>query len=645
MDLRVLIARFGQWFDEPPGHALRRYAGAMLAVALTLTARAAAGDADYAVLILLAGVIVSAWIGGIGPSLLAVTTLLVVHLNYYASEAETRWPPSAQSIANTSAFYAVGLTVAVLSRLVAAAQKRAQAKADEVLAEREQFRAILACMADAVVVADAQGRVALLNPIAEALLGIGLADGIERPLAEVLRLRDAQSQVPVADPAQQVMRERRIVHSEARLELRSLRGASTPIAFSAAPIRHDGGSLMGVVIVLRDETQRRNTEEALRSADRRKDEFLATLAHELRNPLAPICMGLEVMKLSSDDPTTMTDMRSMVERQTHHMVRLIDDLLDVSRITRGKLGLRKAPVELQAIVGHAVEASRPLLEEAGHTLSVDLPAEPVQLEADGDRLVQVFANLLNNSAKYTPPGGRISLVATATERQVAIAIRDTGHGIAPSRLPTIFEMFNQVGGASEHGHSGLGIGLTLVKSLVEMHGGTVEAVSAGLGHGSTFTVRLPRTEPHTTAHAQPARVAAGSPMPARRVLLVDDNRDSLVSTSVMVTALGHDVRTAADGVEAVEMAERFRPEIVLMDLGMPRMNGFDAARSIRSQPWGQAISLIAVTGWGQLNDRQRTDAAGFDGHLVKPLDLPALVQALATQPRHERRESATRERN
>ena len=515
-------------------------------------------------------------------------------------------------------------------------RERVRIRTAEVLAQREQFRAILSCIADGVLVTDAAGRVTLMNPMAEQLLGAALSESRGKPLSEVMCVFDAESHMSVADPARQVMHERRVVHSHAPLVLKTLDQRETPIAFSVAPVRNTDDDLTGAVVVFRDETQRRKTEQALKSADRRKDEFLATLAHELRNPLAPICMGLELMKLTPNDQAAVADVHQMVERQTRHMVRLIDDLLDVSRITRGKLELRKSLIQFQSVVSHAVDASRPLIEEAGHKLSVQLPPQPVFLEADPDRLLQILSNLINNAAKFTPPGGLITIAAHVHDGTLSLSITDNGRGIAAEQLPAIFEMFNQARGASENGQTGLGIGLTLVKRLVEMHGGTIEATSEGLGLGSTFAIHLPVAQ-RTSATAAP-QVAGDGPeshdASTIKVLLVDDNRDSLSTMNKMVSALGHEVCTAKDGLEAVAAAETFRPEVILMDLGMPVMNGYEAAREIRCRPWGQQMSLVAVTGWGQYDDRRRTQAAGFDAHLVKPLQMAALTQALAVRHRN-----------
>jgi CheY-like chemotaxis protein/two-component sensor histidine kinase len=332
------------------------------------------------------------------------------------------------------------------------------------------------------------------------------------------------------------------------------------------------------------------------------------------------------MRLAGGDVDAVAQVRAMMDRQLTHMVRLVDDLLDVSRISRNKMELRRERVLLADAVNAAVETARPLIEAAGHDLQVALPPGPVFLDADLTRLAQVFSNLLTNSAKYTEPGGRIRLSAERRSGQVVVTVRDNGIGIPAEAVESIFDMFSQVDRSIERSTGGLGIGLALVKGLVEMHGGTVTARSPGAGEGSTFTVRLP------LAAAKPApRTAApdnGQHGPARRVLVVDDNRDGANSLAMMLRLLGDEVRTAHDGVEAVEVAGRFRPEVILMDVGMPCLNGLDATRLIREQSWGKRITIIALTGWGQKGDREQSREAGCDGHLVKPVDLSELEKLL-----------------
>src|SRR5262245_34606857 len=379
-----------------------------------------------------------------------------------------------------------------------------------------------------------------------------------------------------------------------------------------------------------DLIERLRMEEALNEADRRKDEFLATLAHELRNPLAPIRNALELLRRGSGDATLIEKARSMMGRQVGQMVRLVDDLLDISRITRGKLQLRKERVELADILNAAVETARPLIEASAHELTVTLPSQPVPVQADPTRLAQVLANLLNNAAKYTEKAGHIWLTAERRGGEAVVSVRDTGIGIPAEPLPRLFEMFSQVSSALERSQGGLGIGLALVKGLVEMHGGRVEARSGGVGSGSEFTVTLPVAEAPMQATPEPGD--DGEPTGCRskyRILVVDDNRDAADSLTMMLTMMGHDIQKAYDGLEAVQAAAAFRPDVVLLDIGLRKMNGYEAARHIRQQPWGRPMTLIAVTGWGQEEDRRRAFEAGFDHHLTKPVEPAALEKLLA----------------
>ncbi|WP_367874663.1 PAS domain-containing protein [Luteolibacter sp. Populi] len=367
----------------------------------------------------------------------------------------------------------------------------------------------------------------------------------------------------------------------------------------------------------------------LRSADRRKDEFLATLAHELRNPLAPIRTGLELMKMAADKPETMEKVRATMERQVEQLVTLVNDLLDVSRITRGKLQLRRVNTALEEVVRSAVEASHPLIEEAGHRLSITLPGGPVHVDADPHRLAQVISNLLNNAAKYTARGGSIYLEVVPDDGVVAVRVRDTGVGIPAPMLERIFDMFTQIDSPTGGDYGGLGIGLTLVKSLVELHDGQVRAESPGPGQGSTFSFSLPVIRPARSNGAAAESSDPGNGI-RRRVLVVDDNEAAAATLAMFIEQMGHELQVAGNGIEGIAKAAEFLPELILMDLGMPGMNGWEAARRIRSEPWGRQVVLVALTGWGQEEDRRRTHEAGFDHHLVKPAPPAAIRQLLAT---------------
>ena len=368
--------------------------------------------------------------------------------------------------------------------------------------------------------------------------------------------------------------------------------------------------------------------EQLRDADRKKDEFLALLAHELRNPLAPIRNAVEFLRLKGPSDPELQEARDMIERQIVHMVRLVDDLLDVSRITRGKVELHIERLDLARIIQTALETSRPLVEASKQELFVDLPTEPLAIECDLTRLAQVVSNLINNSAKYTREGGRIWLSARKDHHWAEISVRDNGLGIPSNMLPQVFEMFTQVDRTLGRSHGGLGIGLTVVRRLVEMHGGTVEARSEGLDKGSEFVVRLPlSTEPPDDSAGVADKDRPRRSSTARRILVVDDNLDSAQSLAMVLRVSGHDVRLAHDGPGALQLSREFRPELVLLDIGLPGMDGYEVARRMRQMPETIGAMLVAQTGWGQEEDRRRSRAAGFHDHLIKPLD-PGDLQSL-----------------
>ncbi len=380
------------------------------------------------------------------------------------------------------------------------------------------------------------------------------------------------------------------------------------------------------------ELQRRAAK--LAEADRRKDEFLALLAHELRNPLAPICNGVALLKTVNVSDPRLQQIRDMMERQVQQMTRMVDDLLDVSRITRGKITLRKGPTDLAAVIARAVETSGPLIDSRRHELTVSVSSEPLALEGDPTRLAQVFANLLNNAAQYTREGGRIWLTAGREGVEAVVRVRDTGVGIAPEMLPHVFDVFTQADRSLERAGGGLGIGLTLVHRLVEMHGGSVEAASEGIGKGSEFTVRLPLQPRHRVSRPAEPPGDEHSVVGARRVLVVDDNRDSADSLGLLLELQGHKVCIVHDGPGALAAAQTHRPHAVLLDIGLPGMDGYEVARQLRQLPGLDRVLLIAMTGYGQEEDKRRSQQAGFDAHLVKPADLDA-VQALLAHPESE----------
>ena len=376
-------------------------------------------------------------------------------------------------------------------------------------------------------------------------------------------------------------------------------------------------------------------EAELREAARRKDEFIATLAHELRNPLAPVRNAAQLLRYQEPIPPVARQARDVIARQVRVMSRLIDDLMDVSRINQGRIELRRERVELASVVDLAVESSRPGILECGHELVLSLPDAPVVLFADPIRLSQVFVNLLTNAAKYTDRGGKIELAVMLDESEVRVVVRDDGIGISAHELPNVFAMFAQVEDALTRSRGGLGIGLTLVKHLVELHGGRVEAHSAGVGLGSAFVVTLPRP----AAVALPTEASAGAEAAAtpsgaapRRILVVDDHRDGAESMAALLGLQGHEVKMAHDGPSALAAAEAFRPEVMLLDIGLPGLSGYEVCRRLREAPWGRQIVVIALTGWGDQDAVKKGEAAGFDRHLVKPVDEAILVATLAALP-------------
>jgi len=424
-------------------------------------------------------------------------------------------------------------------------------------------------------------------------------------------------------------------HGEIEIRFRHFKtGEPRWMAYKVLALTDAANQPIAFATVSQDVTERRRLADDLRrlaadlsDADRRKNEFLATLAHELRNPLAPMSNMLEVVKRADGDGDVLKRAHETLERQLAQMVRLVDDLLDLNRITHDRLELRRGEVELSSVIQQAVEVARPLVDSAGHNLSIDLPDEPISLYADRARLAQLFGNLLNNSCKYTKAGGAVSLSAKRVGDEVEVTVKDNGAGIPQDKLDSIFDMFMQVDRTSERSQGGLGIGLTLVKRLTEMHGGSIEARSAGEGQGSEFIVRLPVL---TEVAAPRGPDAASESQPQRRVLIVDDNRDSADSLAMLMQITGNKTYMAHDGVEAVAAVEKYRPEVVLLDIGLPGLDGHEVCRRVREQPWGKDIVVIALTGWGQDDDRRKSQEAGFDGHLVKPVDYDKLLELLAS---------------
>ena len=509
----------------------------------------------------------------------------------------------------------------------------------KIRASEEHLAITLRSIGDAVISTDATGHVTLMNPVAESLTRWPATAARGESLDVVFRIINEESRLTVESPVAKVLREGGIVGLANHTLLVRRDGTEVPIEDSGAPILDKDGHMIGVVLVFRDASRERAAEHAMLEADRRKDEFLATLAHELRNPLAPIRQAAKVARAPAATQAQVHWAHDVIERQVRNMARLLDDLLDVSRITRGTLEIRKEPLELQAIIEAAIEIARPAIEARSHSLTAEYPRSTM-LYADPLRLAQVIANLLTNAAKYTNPHGQIRVSGHSDGRELILQVSDNGIGISTEMLPRIFEMFVQVKSALDKSEGGLGIGLALAKGLTQLHGGSLTAHSAGLGLGSTFTLRLPIYQETATEPVDDASAAAATSVAAQRILIADDNVDSAESLAMLLRLQGHQVEVVHDGEEALRRLEELRPQFALIDIGMPKINGYEVARRTRAAPWGAAIKLFALTGWGQEQDRQEALDAGFDHHLVKPVDTALLMQSLELTAQTKHADSA-----
>lgn len=502
-------------------------------------------------------------------------------------------------------------------------ESRGRAEAQALLA------AIVESSDDAIISKTCDGIITSWNTGAERLLGYSPAEIIGRSVRVLIPPDRLDEETMIL---QRINRGERIEHYETVRVSKA--GRRIDISLSISPIRDSANRIVGASKVARDITHRKQAELALQEANRHKDEFLATLAHELRNPLAPIRNSLHILRMAGNLNPAAEHAREVIDRQVNHLVRLVDDLLEISRITRGKIDLRKQRIDLASVIHNAVEASTPLIESAGHALTLSLPTGPLTVEADPVRLTQVVTNLLNNAAHHAERGGQIWLSARREDAHAVVSVRDNGIGIPPEMLPRVFEIFVQLDGHG--GRGGLGIGLTLVRALVALHGGNVTAYSEGLGKGSEFVVRLPLAADScpTEALRLPADAAALAPL---RVLVVDDNHDAADSLGELLQLLGLTVRVVYDGLAALETMRTFEPAVVLLDIGMHGINGYEVAERIRRQPGFQNVMLIALTGWGQEADRLRCRAAGFDHHLIKPADIETLQRLIAAAGNSDRR--------
>jgi len=517
----------------------------------------------------------------------------------------------------------------LIFRDVTAQRLNERNKASQLLTAR-LLASIVESSNDAIISKALDGTIQSWNAAAETLFGYTSEQAVGKHVSLII-------------PPERIAEEDKIIarlkegHRIEHFETERVRsdGHHITVSLTISPLKDDSGNVIGASKIARDVTQRKRLEDNLRKlaadlaeTDRRKNEFLATLAHELRNPLAPISNMIEVVKRAGDNGELLKQAHETIERQLAQMVRLVDDLLDLNRITHDRLELRRSEVDLATVIEQAVEVARPLIDAAGQKLTIDLPDDAIYLNADQARLAQVFGNLLNNSCKYTRPNGAISLSARRNGNdEVLVSVRDNGAGIPPDKVDSIFDMFMQVDRSSDRSQSGLGIGLTLVKRLVEMHGGSIEVHSDGEEQGSEFVVHLPIISKPAVVSAPVSHVAPESSA-QRRILIVDDNRDSADSLAMLFEITGNQTYLAHDGVEALESIEKYHPEVVLLDIGLPKLDGHEVCRRVREQPWGKDIRIIALTGWGQEDDRRKSEEAGFNGHLVKPVDYDKLLALL-----------------
>jgi PAS domain S-box-containing protein len=513
-----------------------------------------------------------------------------------------------------------------------------QRRHDQALREGEQqYRQLVHALSAAVYTTDVQGRVQLWNEAAVDLWGRTPEIGRDLWSGAAKIFRPDGSPLPLdACPMAVAVKEGRPVLGE-EIIIERPNGTRRHVAPFPQVLRDTSGAITGAVNMLMDITQHKLLENTLMSVanellenDKRKNEFLAMLAHELRNPLAPLRFGLEVLHEMGGAEAGMLEVQGMMQRQVEHMVRLVDDLLDVGRVSSGKITLRKERVDLRLLLRQVAEATQLTMEDLGQHLSVVLPEGPLPVHGDPARLAQVVGNLLNNASKFSERYGEVELSATVQDGHVLVRVKDHGIGLGAEEIPRIFDLFVQVDSTVERSTTGLGIGLTLVKNLVQMHGGTVEVRSEGHGKGSSFTVSLPLLAEDPVPEV-PAKAPAPEAATGRKVLVVDDNRDAAELLAMILGRRGHTVRKAHDGNEGITMAASFRPEVILLDIGLPNLNGYEVAKRIRKEEWGRSICLVALTGWGQQEDMERSAEAGFDRHLVKPVDLAVLMDLLGEE--------------
>ena len=582
--------------------------------------------------LLFLAVLVSALYGGMGPGLLATALISVVAILVVA-RLEPSFPP--WRVASIVLFVGGGVLITLLVEALHAARRRVEAS-------QQWLTAALTSIGDAVIATDTRGCVNFMNPVAQSLTGWESDEALGQPLAKVFRVVNEGTGEPVEDPVSRVLREDAVVGLANHTVLIARDGTERPIDDSAAPIKERGGTTTGAILVFRNITERKRLEqelvrrmEQLAEADVRKDQFLAMLAHELRNPMAAISNAVQLAALGGAHDQIEWCM-DVINRQVKHLARLIDDLLDVARVTQGKIRLRKERLDVAQILHSAIESARPLIESRQHKLSVAIMPETLPAEADPVRLEQIVTNLLTNAAKYTQNGGEIFLSAGWEDESIVITVRDTGMGIPPEQISQMFELFAQGDRSLARSEGGLGIGLTLARSLAEMHGGRLSATSDGLGKGSEFVVRLPAALPLV---AKPVRSGLPGDTGGKgglRVLVIDDHLDTTQGLARLLRLLNHEVWIACDGPTGLKAAQAHRPEVLLLDIGLPGMDGYQIAEQLRREEFGKDLLLIAVTGYGREEDRQRALSAGFDHFMTKPVDHAAL-QALMAVPDAARR--------
>jgi len=570
-------------------------------------------------------ILIGAWLGGFGPGMLATALGAVCGAYFFLAPDFQLSNLQLQQAARLGLFIVAGTIISALVEQMHRARRRAETS-------EAQLSAILGQLPVGVGVVDQRGRFVLTNRLMEGLSIPRMpSEDPERRGRWIVHDLKGQPLEASMWPAARALRGERV---EPGIECRYTNDAGEHVWYSiaSAPMRKDDGSVDGAVVVIQDIDRIKRAAAALEEADRRKDAFLATLAHELRNPLAPIRNAVEMLKLRGPKDPLVDATKGVIDRQVTHLARLVDDLMDVSRITRDRLELRLEDVTVQDVVEQALEIVRPQIDRAGQSLVVSMPSEAMVVRADPIRLAQVLTNVLSNASKFSGEDGVITLTVSARAPTAIVTVEDNGIGIEPGHIPALFEMFSQGSPATTtRAQAGLGIGLWLSRRLIEMHGGTIDAASEGAGKGSRFTLRLPM---QTGSPAEPRAAVPDLHETGRalRVQVVEDNVDGAATLAELLRDAGHDVEIAHDGVQALTLAERFRPDFMLLDLGLPRLDGREVCRRIRRQPWGRRMSIVAMTGWGQEEDRRRSVTAGFDAHLVKPVDYATLSDVLQRGP-------------